>query len=98
MYFWLRQSYWHSEMKRKASISFAFPSFFRNFVRICRISLNKGSLGIEKFLGYELETVLNSTFYNKLLNALGFAASLEEEHPMKSQQPFHDFPTNASFS
>ena len=36
---------WHSEMKRKASFSFAFPSFFRNFARICRISLNKGSLG-----------------------------------------------------
>ena len=33
-------------MKRKASFPFAFLSFFRNFVRIRRISLNKGSLGI----------------------------------------------------
>ena len=29
----------------KAQINLAFLSFFRNFVRICRISLNKGSLG-----------------------------------------------------
>jgi hypothetical protein len=36
-----------------------------------------------------LETVLNSTFCYKLLNALGFAASLVEEHPMKSHQPFY---------
>ena len=24
-------NFWHSEMKRKTSFSFAFPSFFRNF-------------------------------------------------------------------
>ena len=28
---WLRRSYCYSEMKRKASFPFAFPSFFRNF-------------------------------------------------------------------
>ena len=31
MKLWLRRSYWHSEMKRKTSFLFAFPSFFRNF-------------------------------------------------------------------
>ena len=31
--------------KRKTSFPFAFPSFFRNFVRILSFSLNKGSLG-----------------------------------------------------
>ena len=34
---------WHSEMKRKCFFLFAFLSFFRNFGRICRISLYKGS-------------------------------------------------------
>ena len=33
-----------------------------------------------------METVLNSTFCYKLLNALGFAASLVEEHPMMSHK------------
>ena len=53
---------------------------FRNFVRICWISLNKGSLGNWGETGFlpcmrpfgpsdELETVLNSTFWNKLLSA-----------------------------
>ena len=34
---------WHSEMKRRVNFSFAFLSFFRNFVRIRRISLYKGT-------------------------------------------------------
>ena len=55
----------------------------------------KAVWGIEEKQGYELETVLNSTFYYKLLNALGFAASLVEEHPMKSQQPIHDSSSGA---
>ena len=40
--------------------------FFRNFVRFRILSLSKGSLGIEEKLGYDLETVLNSTFCYKL--------------------------------
>ena len=35
---------------------------FRNFARILSFSLYKGSWGIEEKLGYELATVLNSTF------------------------------------
>ena len=61
-------------------ICFVLLSFFRNFVRICRISLNKGSLGDWGKSGFlpckrpfgpsdELETVLNSTFCYKLLSA-----------------------------
>ena len=57
--------------------------------------LIKAVWGIEKFPGYELETVLNSTFCYKLLNALGFAASLVEELPMKGHQPFHDSTSGA---
>ena len=38
---------------------------FRNFARILSFSLYKGSWGIEEKLGYDLATVLNSTFcYN----------------------------------
>ena len=50
---------------------------------------------IEKIRGYELETVLNSMFCYKLLNALGFAASLVEEHPKMGHQPFHDSTSGA---
>jgi hypothetical protein len=32
----------------------------------------------------------------KLLNAFGFAASLVEEHPMKSHQPFYDSSSGAA--
>jgi hypothetical protein len=38
--------YWNSEEQKKKSVfSFVLLSFFRNFVRIRSISLNKGSLG-----------------------------------------------------
>jgi len=43
-----------------------FSIFFRNFVRILSFSLYKAVWGIEKKLGYELETVLNSTFCYEL--------------------------------
>ena len=43
----------------------------------------------------DLETVLNSMFCYKLLNALGFAASLVEEHPKMGHQPFHDSSSGA---
>ena len=55
----------------------------------------KAVWGIEKYLGYDLETVLNSMFCYKLLNALGFAASLVEEHPKMGHQPFHDSTSGA---
>ena len=45
----------------------------------------KAVWGIEEKLGYELETVLNSTFCYKLLN----------EHPKMSHQPFHDSTSGA---
>ena len=41
-------------------------SFFRNFGKISCSSLYKGSSGIDENLGYELETVLNSTFYYEM--------------------------------
>ena len=65
--------------------------FSRLFVTLEEISAFlciKAVWGIEEKLGYELATVLNSTFCYKLLNALGFAASLVEEHLMLSLQPF----------
>ena len=43
----------------------------------------------------DVETVLNSTFCYKLLNALGFAASLVEEHPMTGHQPCCDSSSGA---
>ena len=45
---------------------------------------------IEKIRGYDMEIVLDSMFCYKLLNALGYAASLVEEHPKLNHQPFHN--------
>ena len=72
--------------------------FSRLFVTLEEISAFlciKAVWGIEEKQGYDLETVLNSTFCYKLLNALGFAASLVEEHLMLSHQPFYDPMSNA---
>ena len=44
---------------------FVVSHFFRNYVRFLSFSLYKDSLGgIEEKLGYELATVLNSTFFH----------------------------------
>ena len=56
----------------------------------------KAVWGIEEKQGYDLETVLNSTFCYKLLNALGFAASLVEEHPKMGHQPYYDSSSGAA--
>jgi len=43
--FRLQIYYFFATQKRKVGFSFAFPSFFCNFVRILSFSLYKGSLG-----------------------------------------------------
>ena len=53
-----------SEMKRKTSFPFAFPSIFRNFVRILGFSLYKGSLGDWGKLGLRIS---NRTQFHILL-------------------------------
>ena len=52
--------------RQKKNEFFVLLSTFRNFVRIRNLSLYKGSLGIEENQGYELATVLNSTFCYEL--------------------------------
>ena len=72
-----------------------FSRFFVTLQEFAGFLCIKAVWGIEEKLGYELETVLNSTFCYKLLNALGFAASLVEEHPKMGHQPFHDSTSGA---
>ncbi len=58
----------HSEMQRKTSFPLHFSRFFVTLQEIAIFLYVKAVWGIEKFPGYELETVLNSTFYYKLLS------------------------------
>jgi len=72
-----------------------FSRFFVTLEEFAGFLCIKAVWGIEEKLGYELETELNSTFCYKLLNALGFAASLVEEHQMMCHQPFYDSSSSA---
>ena len=56
----------HSEMKRKAAFLLHFTRFSVTLEEIAAILCIKAVWGIEEKLGYELETVLNSTFCYKL--------------------------------
>ena len=88
---------WHSEMKRKSSISFAFPSFFRNFVRNRRISLYKGSLGDWGKMGLRI----GDRTQFRILPPKGRSVALQsainciKEHPMLCQQPYYDSSSGA---
>ena len=86
--------YWHSEEKTKEFVLF-FSRFFVTLLEIAFFLYIKTVWGIEGKWGNDLDTVLNSTFCYKLLNALGFAASLVEEHPTLSHQPFYDSSSGA---
>ena len=80
-----------STRKKNKHVCFVLLSFFRNFGRNRRISLYKGSLEDWGKMGYELATVLNSTFFHLkvevwlrilLWNAFN-------EHPMMCHQPYY---------
>ena len=81
--------------KQFATIILYFHSFCLTLQEFAGFLQIEAVWGFEDFLGYGLETVLNSTFCYKLLNALGFAASLVEEHPKMGHQPFYDSSSGA---
>ena len=68
-----------SEIRRKASFLFVIIPIFRNFGRICRFSLYKGSLEDWEFWRLRIRDRSN------LLVLLWIAFN---EHPMTSHQPF----------
>ena len=53
-------------MKEKTSFPFAFPQLFATLAEIAGFLYIKAMQRIEKFQGYDLETVLNSMFCYKL--------------------------------
>ena len=73
-------------MQRKAGFSFAFLSFFRNFVRFLSFSLYKGSLGDWWKSGLRIG---NRTQFHILL-WIAF-----KERPMMCHQPYYDSSSGA---
>jgi len=83
-------------LTKNKSFVLHFTRFFVTLEEISAFLCIKAVWGIEGKWGYELATVLNSTFCYELLSMRStLVASLVEEHPMQSHQPFYDSSSGA---
>ena len=83
--------------RKNKQICFVLLSTFRNFARICRISLNKGSLGDWRYSGLRIgdRTQFHVLPPKGRSVALQSAMNCFNEHPTLSHQPFHDSTSGA---
>ena len=83
--------------RKNKQICFVLLSTFRNFVRICRIPLNKGSLGDWRYSGLRIgdRTQFHVLPPKGRSVALQSAMNCFNEHTTLSHQPFYDSLSNA---